>query len=154
MSTEYKAFNLALWIVAILFAGYQGYSLYYQLMPAEHWVEYHDISPIAKQFNAGHSAFMISTVTVNNPSSIRFNDILFCRSPMTGSWSRYSDQSTVRLHSTEGSKRPTEWTYSPLPPYDTECYIESNIVLYVGNHVRKSFRYDGLEHGKTFRVVQ
>lgn len=140
-------------VIGILILLYHAMYAFYSLVPTGHWFVYHSVVPVKKEFAINERLKFISHTDLKRPVHLTFNDILFCRDPQGGDFERYSQQNTARLHNLIGNNRYTVWPYSPGVPFETECYLESNIKVHLPMHIERTFRYDGYLSGITFRIV-
>lgn len=134
-------------VIAGLLLISHGALAYFSFMPISTWLEYHEVRPLYEEFDVNETLKFVSTVTMHDELTLRFNDILFCREG--AEFVRYSSQNTERIHTRRGEYEVSIWPYRPGVNYPTECFMESNIVLNLPMNVDRHLQYVG----PTFKIV-
>jgi hypothetical protein len=144
---------LVLIVVSTIWAGV-AQSLYYLHMPLSHWVEWHHIGPIRSEVKAGTKIMMTTSTTIKKEVRLSFNDILYCKDPEIGEYARYSEQNTQRAAAHPQENRVTNWPYTPIPNYETICYINSNTTVHFPTNQIRVSHWDGLANKQFIKVVE
>jgi hypothetical protein len=154
---KHRVFLALLWFIALSLTIYHGLLAFYSWMPTSHWLVYHGVVPIQKEYKVNETLKFRSHTDLHRNVILTFNDILFCREPIANDFERYSSQNTKRLHVAVSGKhydRYTVWPYSPGVAFPTECYLESNINIHLPFNTTRHIRYDGLLNKNTFKIVE
>jgi len=155
MSREVRTTLWIVYLAVVLLMAHAAREVYLVNLDAEHWIEYHDVVPLYESVQVGTFQKFVTTTTVHKDTPLKFNDILYCKDPVTFNLERFNEQNTKNDLARERVKGKTIWPYSPMPSFETECCADHNVTVNPGKKfIERPIRFNGCDKGYYWRVVE
>lgn len=107
------------------------------ILPMSYWIYYESVEPAKDFFSVDESLQFVSTLEVKRPSTVSWNDIVYCIDPDLKTYCYYMEYTSSNANVETHGIDHVVWNYPKSVGIATECYLKSTTNLHLPFNIVK-----------------